>query len=541
MDLRAGARRGRLARRPLLRPRGWASGAVAASLRRRARLWLVRLALVGLLAVTGSLVGLRLAGPTARETALGTVSVRVGPSWHGQVDAFIPIANWGVRADAFSGPLTLHVEPRSVDREALLRAAGGERSVLSDAERDARRVAHRALLRALAWAVGGALAFGLAAVLAARTLGRRSLGRSVAWLLAPPACAALLAAVVLVRVQHTFDPGAFRTPRFYAQGAELGQLLKVAGKAQTTGERYRSSVHRTLAGYATLLNAGVNLAPVEAEAPAVLISDLHGNQLVVGPLRRLFTGRPVFFAGDFGQRGSPAEASALIPQLTALGGPLVAVSGNHDSRLFMRRLAAAGAVVLTEHGRLRRNGRTDGRPVQRVGGLRVAGYADPLEWRGDDPDDPRRIFSFGERPDGDRDYARVQEQLLRWFQRLPRRPHVVLVHQNGLAQGLAEALSADGDTRPLLILTGHDHEQHVDRYGEILVVDAGTVGAGGAFGVGAESVGVAHLHFPEEQTRPRAIDLVQVEPLSGAASAERIVPSTPEACDRDRVNCHDEE
>ncbi len=516
--------------------------AEAGSRRRRARLWLLRLALVGLLAVTGSLVGLRLAGPATRETALGTASVRVGPAWHGEVDAFIPIANWGVRVDAFSGPLRLHVEPRSVNREALLLAAAGDRNVLSDAEKDARQVARAALLRALAWATAGALVLGSAAAVAVRAFGG-SLGRAVAWLLAPPACAALLSGVVLFRVQHTFDPGAFRSPSFYARGAELGQLLNVADRAEAAGTRYKSSVHRTLAGYATLLNAGANLAPVVAEAPAVLMSDLHANELVVRALKRLFSGRPIFFAGDFGQRGTPAEAGTLIPQLTALGRPLVAVSGNHDSRLFMRRLATANVVVLTQDGRLRRNGSTDGKAVQRVHGLLVAGYSDPLEWRGSDPADPRRIFSFSERPDGDRDYARAQNQLLRWFQRLPRRPHVVLVHQNGLAQGLAEALYDEGYDHALLILTGHDHEQHIDRYGRILVVNAGTVGAGGAFGVGAESVGVAHLHFPERRTqaRPRAVDLVQVEPLSGAASAERVIPSAPEACERDRVHCHDEE
>jgi hypothetical protein len=257
-------------------------------------------------------------------------------------------------------------------------------------------------------------------------------------------------------------------------------------------------------------------------------------------LKRLFSGRPIFFAGDFGQRGSPVEAAALIPQITALGRPLVAVSGNHDSRWFMRRLAAAGVVVLTEHGRLRASGRTDGKPVQRIEGLLVAGYADPLEWRGRDPSDPARIFSFSERPSAQRDYAHVKDELFRWFEGLPRRPQVVLVHQNGLAQGLAETLHASGHKRPLLILTGHDHKQHVDRYGEILVVNAGTVGAGGAFGVGAESVGVAQIHIPQGQMRPRAIDLVQVEPLSGAASAERIIPALPEACEREHLHCHDQ-
>jgi hypothetical protein len=206
MDLTAGARRGRLARTPLRRPRGWAFVAEAAPLRRRARLWLLRLALVGVLAVTGSLLGLRLAGPAPRETALGTVSVRVGPAWHGQVDAFIPIANWGVRVDAFSGPLRLHVEPRSVDRDALVRAAAGDRDVLSDAEQDARQVARKALLRAVVWATGGALALGAIAALAARAVGRRPLGAGLAWLLAPPACAALLSTIVLVQLHRTFVP-----------------------------------------------------------------------------------------------------------------------------------------------------------------------------------------------------------------------------------------------------------------------------------------------------------------------------------------------
>ena len=56
------------------------------------------------------------------------------------------------------------------------------------------------------------------------------------------------------------------------------------------------------------------------------------------------------------------------------------------------------------------------------------------------------------------------------------------MHENGLAQGLARASRATADKRPLLILTGHDHKQHIDRYGNVLVIDAGTVGAGGSSG-----------------------------------------------------------
>jgi hypothetical protein len=102
----------------------------------------------------------------------------------------------------------------------------------------------------------------------------------VAWLLAPPLCAAALFAIVLMRVQSSFDPAAFRSPSFYARGAELGQLLDVADKAEEAAGRYSSSVHRTLAGYAALLGAGANISAVAADAPAVLISDLHVELLI---------------------------------------------------------------------------------------------------------------------------------------------------------------------------------------------------------------------------------------------------------------------
>ena len=502
------------------------------------RSWLLRIGIVAVLAVGGCLLGLRLAGPIDRETALGTVSLRVDASAQGQVDAFIPIANWGVRADAFSGPLRLHVEPRSLDREALLATTGGDLSLLRDAEDDASEAAHAAFLRALWWAVGGALALGLAVAVAAVALGDRSVLHALGWLLAPGLIAAALALGVLLRVEGSFRPAAFENPSFYARGAELAQLLKVAEKAQGADERYSSSVHRTLAGYATLLNAGANPGALDAEAPAVLISDLHDNELVLGPLRRLFSGRPIFFAGDFGQRGTRAEARALIPQVTALGSPVVAVSGNHDSSSFMRRLARAGVVVLTEHGRLLPGGGTDGEQVQRIAGLDVAGYSDPLEWRGSDPDDPERIFSFSERPDGDEELAAERRRIVRWFERLRPSPGVVVVHQNALAQALAGTLFRRGYDRPLLILTGHDHKQHLDLYGQVQVVDAGTVGAGGLYGVGQESVGVAQLHLPGDRVPPRAIDLMRVEPLSGSASAERIVPGSRQACDHELVRCH---
>ena len=98
-----------------------------------------------------------------------------------------------------------------------------------------------------------------------------------------------------------------------------------------------------------------------------------------------------------------------------------------------------------------------------------------------------------------------------------------MVHQNALAQFLATTLHAQGYAQTLTILTGHDHLQHVGAYGPVTVVDGGTVGAGGLFGIGQQSFGLADLHFAATQPSLLSVDLVRVDPFSGSAQAQRVV------------------
>lgn len=508
--------------------------------------WAGRVLVWTLIATLGALTGLRLAGPIDRDTAIGDIRLRIQASWHGEVDAYVPIADWGIRASAFSGPMRVRVEPRGVDRQALIRAADGDREVLARAERDARDAAATAVLRAVLFSGLGVLAAGVFGALLRAALARRRpvpLKQVALWFGAPVVIGAVVIGLAVLRMTSTFDTNAFAQPNFYARGAELSQLLQVSEKVERTSEGYTSSVQRSLSGYAAILNAGANIqVDAEEEDPAVLVSDLHNNTLAIGALERLFASRPVFFAGDLGQAGTEAEARLLVPRIARIGSPVIAVSGNHDSRLIMRRLAGAGTIVLTDTGRLRADGSTDGRPVQRIGDMTVAGWPDPLEYRGPRPDDPDRIFSFSERPSGDAEYAAAQARLVRWFDALPERPDAVLIHTNGLAQHLAKTLHERGDDRPLLVLTGHDHKQHVDLYGEgIVVADAGTGGAGGVFGAGTQSVGIASLQLPGGRTPARAIDLINVNPVSGSAQADRVVPSSRAACEVERVVCHGRE
>ncbi len=472
------------------------------------------------IAVAGLLAGVRLAGPVDHRTPLGDVRVQVFPSLHGHVDGFIPLADWGVRADAFDAPVRLSVEPRGLDRPALLRAVDGDRRVIAAAEAELAAAARASLVRALAC---GVLAAALLAVFTSALLaagGRRELRVVVGVPVAATVLAGALGLGALWQVQRSFAVEALQHPTFYARGAEMQQLLGAAERARRSGRRYGTQIEGTLSSFASLL-ADSSGPRVDDGRRAVVASDLHANALALAPLRRLTGDQTLFLAGDLGHDGNPAEVRLLADRVRRLSRRVVAVSGNHDSRLLMRGLAARGVLVLTEHGRLRADGRTTGPAVVEVDGLRVAGFSDPLEWRGRHPNAPGRIFSFAERPGGAAEERAAQDRLVAWFSALGAPPDVLLVHQNGLAQALARRLRAGGYERPLTIVCGHDHKQHVDRHGSITVVDGGTAGAGGMLAAGSEPIGVAELHFARRTARLRAVDLVQVESFSGAAQARR--------------------
>ena len=487
---------------------------------RRVAVALAALGVLLAMAVAGVALGLRIASPGEYDTGLGRVSVRVTPAAHGHIEAYVPLADWGVRVRAFSAPMRLHIEPRTIDRDVVLRAAGGETQPVRAAEADLRSAVRRTVLRTLRFALGGAALVALVLGLTLAALRVRRRGIVIGAPLAVLALATLVCATTLWRAQATFDDRALDHPTFYARGAELVQLLDAAANAREAGDGYATKVQGAIRGFASLLTDPA-AGRLDDTRPALLASDLHNNGFALDSLRDYARDKPVFFAGDFGNTGSRSEAGLLAGGVASLGRRVIAVSGNHDSTLFMRALARRGVTVLTRDGVLRPDGRHGAATVD-VDGLRVAGFDDPQEWHGDDPANPRRIFSFSELPDPRQAEDRARRLLLRWYDGLRPRPDVVLVHQNGLAQWLAAQLHERGATQPLTILTGHDHRQHVTTYGSVSVVDAGTVGASGLYGVGRDSVGLGDLHFGAAGEL-QAADLIAVEPVSGAAQAQRVV------------------
>jgi len=454
----------------------------------------------------GFVAGWRFAPEIRTETAIGRVSFDVSPSFLGEASAFIPVADWGFRADAFDSPFELEVELRSLERAALLQAAGGDLTVLEQTERELEDGARAAVLENFAWGLGGALVLLGVAALIVRDRRTRLLLLAVGG-----AASVLVGGSALLAARYTFDAAAFERPTYFANGAELARILEVA-----EDERVRSEYGSTFASVLRSVSTILAEAPTTAAQSRDLYlgSDLHANALVIQPLAELIADDPFMLAGDFGQRGGAAEARLLAPRVAALGAGVTATSGNHDTVGLMSALDANDVQVLGD-------GAGDEPGTARILGLEVAGFPDPLEWDGSgDPQD--RPITFDDL-DGTATAQAESETLIAAFDALRATPDVVMIHQEGLARSLAEELAERDYDRDLVILTGHTHRQRLEVYGPIALVNGGSIGAGGIFDAGRQPIGLAELHFDPVAPTLRSVDFILVEPFSGAAQASRVV------------------
>jgi predicted phosphodiesterase len=464
------------------------------------------------LGIAGAAVATAARGPTEAPTALGTASADLQPVFgRGAVDAYVPIVDWGIRSRPYAAPVRLDLEVRALDRESVvgaLRSGEGAQQELRRVESDLRGIVRREVRGSALWGVVGGVVGGLLGGALLAAFGRRR------WLMLGPATGLASAGALTIAAVLTVSGlgrDTFSEPVFYARGGELPDLLAFSEQLSETTGRYTDSYEQALAGLETLI--GLDRIPGGAGTAArtvLVASDLHSNSLVLPALADYASGKTVFAVGDFAQLGTSYE-EWVVPPVSRLGDRVVAVSGNHDSDSLMEALAGAGVTVLTRTGRLAPDGTTDGEPVVEVDGVLVAGYDDPLQGTGDLATHDLELRGEAMR--------REEEAFVGWFRSLPERPEVVLVHQHGLAHALLESLAADEP--PLVVLTGHDHVAHVEQSGPHVLVDGGSVGAGGPFAIGQQPAAFAQLHL-EDDGVPVAVDLVEIEPISGAGSARRI-------------------
>lgn len=504
---------------------------------RVARRRLTRRALLAAICIASALAGAwaapRLTGPALYPTDVADVEIRfalASPSHRG-VNLYVPLADWGLRAQVVDAPVQVLAEPRRIDRRGVvaLAAGGGDvkplRRQIDDALADALR--RWALL-----AFAGGVAGGLLALLLWHVLGVR--GRALAL---APAGGALTAAVTIGGLVGwsalTYDATALERPRYFASGGEIERIVEQADALRRSGQKYSDRVDSAVRSIAGLLGgraaAPEPAAGVGATTRVVLASDIHNNLLTLPTLRRYGEERLTVLAGDFTVNGGRAEAP-IVESMATVGDPVVAVSGNHDSPGIMDTLADGGVEVLDHR---------DG--VSEIGGLSFAGFEDPLAYaEGDFPPGVRAGISFGDISNGGELFDAAVQERWRWWQALDRRPQVLVVHQSALGVQLAERIAAaDPDGLPLAILVGHTHRQRIDVFGPVTVVDSGSIGAGGLFGLGTQEVGLALLDF-DAAGALEAVELIANNPATSAARAQRVVIATPD-CDGELVVCHEAE
>jgi predicted phosphodiesterase len=263
---------------------------------------------------------------------------------------------------------------------------------------------------------------------------------------------------------------------------------------------------------------------VEGRPRVTIASDLHNNVISLPLLERTAGNGPVLFPGDLSDRGSPLE-TALVARVAEIGNPFVFVTGNHDSDRSAQELADDGAVVLTEFGRLKRGGGF-GQVINEIAGMRIVGYGDPFERRAEE--NYRDRFKETITPQQQDDFAD-------WLRPMIGDVDVVMVHEPELIEQALAELRETPPAAPLVFAVGHTHEPSLERQPNVDVINGGSIGGGGTGNLvdGETDVGLARMsyNFGGGGFQPIAVDLVGIDPGTGAATARRerldVPPTTP--------------
>ena len=279
--------------------------------------------------------------------------------------------------------------------------------------------------------------------------------------------------------------GEIANPQYYAHGPDIPRALEAVEAAQRTPGVLDQELDAQLVGLARLVIDPGRRQSLAGQPTITVASDLHNNTVALGVLRarrgrraavlRRRPDRPRLAAGD---EPRPARRAHGRPVRVRLRQPRLATTSS-------RELAKEGAIVLTRRGRLKADG-TYGPIINKIAGLRVAGYDDPFERRSAD--------SFADRYDNNPQPG-MQATFLQWLRPLIGKVDVVMVHEPGAArhgaagaQGRAAAdarscSSSATRTRPAL-----------ERQPGVTVLNGGSIGAGGTGNL-AESTNLSLARF----------------------------------------------
>jgi predicted phosphodiesterase len=470
----------------------------------------VRHALIVAAVVVATLAGAYTALNTYTQTqdlSVGRIQISVETGHKGALDLYVPLVDWGVRfEDAVKLPVRLHVDLRTVDRRTVSHIAEGGSVDLQDVRHEARDALASYLINLVAITLLCGAALGILVAFAVRARQSPRLRYTIG---AALGTTALIAATLVILLPPR---GSFSDPQYYAFGPDIPRALQAVEAAQQSTKQLDQELDAQLVGLARLVLRPSERTPLTDQPTITIASDLHNNFIALPVLERAAGGGPLFFPGDLTDRGSPLEAR-LVSRVVGLGKPFVFVSGNHDSDSLERALSRRGAIVLTQYGRLLRNGGY-GPVINDIAGLKVVGYSDPFE---------RRVGeNFRDRFQPEPTPTQ-QDAFTSWLRPLLGKVDVVMVHEPALIEPALAILRDAPPQRPIVFVVGHTHKASIERYPGVDVVNGGSVGAGGTGNLTEPTkMGIARLIFTTEPNfQPLAADLVEIDPGSGSATARR--------------------
>jgi predicted phosphodiesterase len=443
-----------------------------------------------------------------KQLSVGEIRLSVSPGHKGALDIYVPLVDWGARFEAIRLPARLRVDLRTVDRATVTRVAQAGTLDIQRVRREARDAIADFVRSLIAVTMFGALSLGLLVALAIRS----RTGPRLRWTAGLVTAMTIVIGVALVVL---FPPrGQIDRPQYYAHGADIPRALEAIDTAQRSTRVLDEELDAQLVGLARLVTEPAGRASL-GDAPRLTVaSDLHNNALTIPILERAADGGPVLFPGDMTDRGSPLEVR-VVRRVVRTGKPFVFVSGNHDSNTLERAIARAGAIVLSEDGRLNADG-SHGEVVQEVAGLRIAGYSDPFERRSTEN------YADRYRP---KPTPQMQDAFTAWMRSVQSRVDVIMVHEPALIDPALAVLRDDPPSRPLMFVVGHTHRATLETLPGVTVVNGGSIGGGGTGNLAEDAptdVGIARVIYAADPAfRPLAVDLVSIDPSSGSATARR--------------------
>jgi predicted phosphodiesterase len=444
-----------------------------------------------------------------KELSTGEIRLSVSPGHKGALDVYVPLVDWGARFEAIRLPVRLRVDLRTVDRQTVTKVAQAGTLDIQNVRTEARDAIAGFLKALIGVTVLAALSLGLLVAFAIRS----RTGPRLRWTAGLAVVASLgigVALVVLLPPRGSIDH-----PQYYAHGADIPRALEAIDTAQRSTRTLNEELDAQLVGLARLVTEPGQRAPLDGNPRLTVASDLHNNVLTIPILERSADGGPVLFPGDLTDRGSPLE-TRVVRRVVRTGDPFVFVSGNHDSNTLERELAREGAIVLSEQGRLNPDG-THGAVVQKVGGLRVAGYSDPFERRSSE--------NYADRYQPKPTPA-MEDAFTSWMRSVQDKVDVIMVHEPALIAPALSILRDDPPSHPLMFVVGHTHKAALDPQPGVTVVNGGSIGGGGTGNLVEDAptdVGIARVVYAADPSfRPLAVDLVSIDPSSGSATARRV-------------------